>query len=65
MQLKTQVQYDNISQAFGLSARYRWEFDPGSELFVSLGESGDLIDGEHYRSATTQMSVRVGQLMRF
>jgi hypothetical protein len=65
MQLRTQIQYDNISQAFGLSARYRWEYDPGAELFVSLGESGDLIDGEHYRSSTTQLSVRVGQLMRF
>jgi hypothetical protein len=65
MQLRTQVQYDNISQAFGLSARYRWEFEPGSELFVSLGESGDLIDGHTYTSSTTQLSVRVGQLMRF
>lgn len=65
MQLRTQMQYDNISQAFGLSARYRWEYDPGAELFVSLGESGDLIDGEHYRSSTTQLSVRLGQLMRF
>ncbi|MFM9862162.1 MAG: carbohydrate binding family 9 domain-containing protein [Micropepsaceae bacterium] len=65
MQLRTQIQYDNISQAFGLSARYRWEFEPGSELFASLGESGDLIDGRHYTSSTTQMSVRIGQLMRF
>ncbi|MDZ4870141.1 MAG: carbohydrate binding family 9 domain-containing protein [Alphaproteobacteria bacterium] len=65
MQLKTQTQYDNISEAFGLSARYRWEFMPGSEVFVSLGESGDLINGAHYRSGTTQASVRIGHLMRF
>ena len=65
MQLRTQAQYDNISEAVTLSLRYRWEFEPGSELFASLGESGDLIDGEHYRSATTQMSVRIGHLMRF
>ena len=49
----------------GASARYRWEYEPGAEMFVSLGESGDLIDGEHYRSSTTQVSVRIGQLMRF
>ena len=65
MQLRTQVQYDNISQvvrAFGaLSLGVR----AGSEFFVSLGESGDLIDGRHYTSSTTQLSVRVGQLMRF
>lgn len=65
MQLRTQAQYDNISGAVTLSSRYRWEFSPGSELFVSLGESGDLIDGNHYRSATTQASVRIGHLMRF
>jgi hypothetical protein len=65
MQLRTQIQYDNISEAVTLSARYRWEYAPGSELFVALGESGDLINGDHYRSATTQASVRIGQLMRF
>jgi hypothetical protein len=59
------MQYDNISEAFGLSARYRWEFSPGSEFFVAIGESGDLIDGNHYRSNTTQASVRIGHLMRF
>jgi hypothetical protein len=65
MQLRTQMQYDNISEAFGLSARYRWEFSPGSEFFVALGESGDVINGAHYRSSTTQASVRIGHLMRF
>jgi Carbohydrate family 9 binding domain-like len=65
MQLQTQMQYDNISEAFGLSSRYRWEFSPGSEFFVALGESGELIDGAHYRSSTTQASVRIGHLMRF
>ena len=65
MQLRTQVQYDNISETFGLSSRYRWEYSPGAEFFVALGESGDLINGDHYRSATTQATVRLGQLMRF
>ena len=65
MQLSTQVQYDNISRGFGLSSRYRWEFSPGSEFFVALGESGELFNGSHYRSSTTQASVRVGHLMRF
>lgn len=65
MQLLTQIQYDNISEGFGLSARYRWEFQPGSELFVSLGESAELLQGLNYRSDTTQLSVRLGHLMRF
>jgi hypothetical protein len=65
MQLKTQTQYDNISRAFGLSARYRWEFQPGSEVFVALGEGGELWNGAHYRSDATQASLRIGHLMRF
>jgi hypothetical protein len=65
MQIRTQAQYDNISEGFGLSARYRWEYAPGSEIFVALGESGDLLNGAHYRSNTTQASVRIGQVMRF
>ena len=65
MQIRTQAQYDNISEGFGLSARYRWEFAPGSELLVVLGESGSLLHGAHYRSDTTQTSVRIGHLMQF
>ncbi|MEQ1752531.1 MAG: carbohydrate binding family 9 domain-containing protein [Micropepsaceae bacterium] len=65
MQIRTQMQYDNISEDFGLSARYRWEFAPGSELFVALGESGQLLHGSQYRSDTSQASVRIGHLERF
>ena len=39
MQLFTQIQYDNISENFALSFRYRWEYEPGQELFVSVGQS--------------------------
>lgn len=65
MQIASQLQYDNISDAFGLSMRYRWEFEPGSELFVGLGEGGQLLDLSHYKSDTTQASVRIGHMMRF
>ena len=65
MQIATQVQYDNISNAFGLSARYRWEFEPGSELFIGVGEGGQLLDLSHYKSDTTQVSIRLGHMMRF
>ena len=34
MQLALQAQYDNISENFGFSARYRWEYRPGNEIFV-------------------------------
>ena len=37
----------------------------GRVMMNALLKAGDLIDGEHYRSSTTQVSVRLGQLMRF
>ena len=33
MQLFTQGQFDNISQKFALSVRYRWEYQPGKVLW--------------------------------
>jgi hypothetical protein len=39
MQLALQAQYDNISQSIGLLAGYRWEYLPGSELFVAFGQA--------------------------
>lgn len=64
MAIRAQGQYDNISQAFGMSVRYRWEFAPGSEFFAALGESADIV-GTHYSSQTSQGSVRIGHTMRF
>lgn len=38
MQFALQAQYDNISQGFGVLGHYRWEFQPGSEIFIALGQ---------------------------
>jgi len=35
MQLYTELQYDNVSERFALSLRYRWEYQPGQEFFAS------------------------------
>ena len=64
MQLAIQAQFDTISRNFGLSARYRWEYTPGNELFVGLGQTA-LIPGTQFRAQTTQLSVRLGQTFRF
>ena len=39
MNLALQVQYDNISGNLGLSLRYRWEYEPGNEIFFGIGQS--------------------------
>jgi hypothetical protein len=62
------LQYDNLSQSFNASVRYRWEYDPGSELFVALGENSLITDQlfkPHYASQTTQASVRIGHTFRY
>jgi hypothetical protein len=63
-QILAQVQFDNISRRFEFSARYRWEYRPGDEIFVSLGQSA-LIPGTTFEPQTTQVSVRLGNTFRF
>jgi len=64
MNLALQVQYDNISQSFGLSLRYRWEYRPGDEVFFGVGQSAS-IPGSNFIARTTQISLRVGKTFRF
>ena len=64
MQILLQAQYDNISENFGLSMRYRWEYSPGNDVFVGFGQSA-LVPGSDFVPQTTQFSVRVGRTLRF
>jgi hypothetical protein len=64
MQLAIQAQFDTISRNFGLSARYRWEYSPGNELFVGLGQTA-IVPGTNFRAQTTQLSIRTGRTFRF
>ena len=64
MQLVTQVQFDNVSERFTLSMRYRWEYQPGQELFVSVGQAAQ-IPGEEFVARSTQAIVRLGHTFRF
>ena len=64
MQLALQAQYDNISENFGFSARYRWEYRPGNEIFVGIGQSA-IIDNRGFVAQTTQGTIRLGHTFRF
>lgn len=64
MALRTQVQYDNISEAFGLSVRYLWEYEPGQEIFAAFGQSALITDGR-FMGQVSQFSLRFGQTFRF
>ena len=64
MQLALQAQYDNISENFGFSARYRWEYRPGNEIFVGVGQSA-IIDNRGFMGQISQATIRLGQTFRF
>jgi hypothetical protein len=68
MQLSAQAQYDNQSKDFSVSLRYRWEYEPGNQLFAAIGESA-MIDGRfwrpHYESITSQASIRIGHTLLY
>jgi hypothetical protein len=64
MQLALQAQYDNISENFGFSARYRWEYRPGNEIFVGVGQSA-IIDNRGFIAQISQASIRLGHTFRF
>jgi hypothetical protein len=64
MQLAFQAQFGNISESFAFLARYRWEYQPGSELFAALGQSA-LIPGTNFKPQTSQLSIRLGHTFRF
>ena len=64
MQLALQAQYDNISESFGFSARYRWEYRPGNEIFVGIGQSA-IIDNRGFIAQVSQGTIRLGHTFRF
>ena len=64
MQVALQAQYDNISENFALSTRYRWEYRPGNELFIGLGQTA-LISNRGFTGQMTQATIRLGHTFRF
>ena len=64
MQLYTELQYDNVSNKFAFSMRYRWEYEPGQEFFASIGQSA-LIPGQEFVARSTQAVIRLGHTFRY
>ncbi|MBY0423268.1 MAG: carbohydrate binding family 9 domain-containing protein [Parvularculaceae bacterium] len=68
MTLKTDVQYDNISENFTWFSRFRWNPRAEQEVFLSFGHTA-LIDRldfpTRFRSQGTSLALRLGQTWRF
>ncbi len=59
----TVVQWDNQSDRAGLNSRVRWEYEPGSEIFVVYNEGYD-VEGTELRSAEREATVKIGAAFR-
>ncbi|MEE8439757.1 MAG: hypothetical protein V3S07_09215, partial [Micropepsaceae bacterium] len=66
MQLAVEVQWDNITEGFTFSGRFLWEYSPGNELFVGLGQTAIIpTNFMRFEPQTSLFSVRLGQTFQF
>jgi hypothetical protein len=67
MFVTTDIQYDNISEAFTALTRFSWEPTPEREIFISLGHTA-LIEEDRFpqsfRAQGTGLAVRLGHTFR-
>jgi hypothetical protein len=59
------VQYNSSNNAFSTNLRLRWEYLPGSELFVVLNESRHTQRGGFPHLENRSLVVKVNRLLRF
>jgi succinylarginine dihydrolase len=59
------VQYASISHRASTNVRLRWEYQPGSELFVVFNEERDTVIGRFPNLQTRALIVKVNRLFRF
>jgi len=65
MFVSTLVQYSSAGNLAAINARLRWEYRPGSELFVVWNEQRDTL-GEHFpRLANRALVVKINRLLRY
>lgn len=67
MSIRTEVQYDNISEAFTFFSRFSWEPVPEHEIFLSFGHTA-LIDADtfprDFHSLGSSLALRLGHTFR-
>ena len=59
------VQYNSSSHSMASNVRLRWEYSPGSELFVVLNEQRDTLGLRFPDLANRAVIVKVNRLLRF
>ncbi len=59
------TQYDSSSDAVGTNVRYRWEYTPGSDLFVVYTEARDTRVGGLPELVNRGLAIKLTRLIRF
>jgi hypothetical protein len=59
------LQYNSTAGAVSMNVRFRWEYQPGSELFVVLNEQRDTLAGGFPALTNRAFVVKVNRLFRF
>jgi len=58
------IQWDNRSRLAGINSRLRWEFEPGSEMFIVYNETLDTEDSR-LRSLGRELNFKLGWSFQF
>jgi hypothetical protein len=59
------VQYSSTDRIFGSNFRYRWEYRPGSELFVVYTDERDTLQPGYPALKNRAFVVKINRLIRF
>ena len=64
MYLSARFQYNSSANAFSTNARFRWEYQPGSELFVVFTEGRNTFGPGYPFAETRGFVVKIKRLFR-
>ena len=59
------VQYNSVRNSASANLRFRWEYQPGSELFVVYNEQRDTLNPRFPRLENRALVVKINRLFRF
>ena len=65
MFLSALVQYNSSNASMGANVRFRWEYQPGSELFVVYNEQRDTLTPRYPELQNRAFVVKINRLFRF
>ena len=65
MFLSALVQYNSSNSSLGANVRFRWEYQPGSELFVVYNEQRDTLSPRYPELQNRAFVVKINRLFRF